>query len=355
MSVLVLTPRDLQGLVGMKEAIDIVEQGFREAAAYPIISAPRRRVHSPDGVRISNFPGGIHGLGVIGSLTISQLVTQTESNQTYAYREHPVHVLFDSKAGRLLAILIGEIDDKTLGYTSLAALPTAATSGVGFRYLVRKDAHTVGLFGSAGQAANQLLALTCERPITHVKVYSRNPDNRRRFAETYSEKFGIEITPVDSPREVVRGVDVILCATNTSVPLFDGNWLEPGQHVTGMIGSNVHLVHGGFIKQRRRELDDTTAVRADVIVCNLRELVVQDEQGDLFEPMERGLIQLDDIGELGDLAAGSFPGRTNDRQITYHKNNSVIGISFMGIAMRAYERASSQGHGVKIDLPTPGE
>ena len=109
-----------------------------------------------------------------------------------------MHVLFDSKAGRLLAILIGEIDDKTLGYTSLAALPTAATSGVGFRHLVRKDAHTVGLFGSAGQAANQLLALTCERPITHVKVYSRNPDNRRRFAETYSEKFGIEITPVDS-------------------------------------------------------------------------------------------------------------------------------------------------------------
>ena len=81
MSVLVLTPHDLQGLVGMKEAIDIVEQGFREAAAYPIISAPRRRVHSPDGVRISNFPGGVHGLGVIGSLTISQLVTQAERNQ----------------------------------------------------------------------------------------------------------------------------------------------------------------------------------------------------------------------------------------------------------------------------------
>lgn len=354
MSVLVLTPHDLQGLISMKEAIDVVEQGFREAAAYPVISAPRRRVHSPDAVRISNFPGGVHGLGVIGSLTISQLVHQGQNTQSYAYREHPVHVLFDSKTGRLLAILIGEIDDKTLGYTSLAALQTAATSGIGFRYLPRADAHTVGLFGSAGQAANQLFALTCERPITHVKVYSRNPDNRRRFAETYSEKFRVEITPVDSPREVVHGVDVILCATNTNVPLFDGNWLEPGQHVTGMIGSNVHLVHGGFLKQRRRELDDNTAARADVIVCNLRELVMQDEQGDLFEPIERGLIKLEHVHELGELVSRAFPGRTDDRQITYHKNNSVIGISFMGIAMRAYERASSLGRGVRIELPMPG-
>ena len=126
------------------------------------------------------------------------------------------------------------------------SLRTAATSGVGFRYLPRTDVKTAGLFGSAGQAANQLLALLTERPsIESVKVYSRSAENRRRFAEKYGEKFGIEIAPVQSPREAVQGVDVVFCATNTSKVLFDGDWLEAGQHVTGMIGSNVQLVAAG--------------------------------------------------------------------------------------------------------------
>jgi ornithine cyclodeaminase len=94
-------------------------------------------------------------------------------------------------------------------------------------------------------------------------------------------------------------VDIILCATNTSAPLFDGDWLEPGQHVTGIIGSNVALVRAGFRKSRRRDLDDKTAVRADVIVANLRESVMSEEQGDLFEPLQKGLIRLEKIRELG--------------------------------------------------------
>jgi ornithine cyclodeaminase/alanine dehydrogenase-like protein (mu-crystallin family) len=68
----------------------------------------------------------------------------------------------------------------------------APTSGVGYRYLPRKDVKTVGLFGAAGQAANQLLALKCERPITHVKIYRRNPENRRKFAEKYGPMFNRE-------------------------------------------------------------------------------------------------------------------------------------------------------------------
>jgi len=56
-----------------------------------------------------------------------------------------------------------------------------------------------------------------------------------------SRELGIDVRPVASPREAVRGVDVILAATNASVPVFDGNWLEPGQHVTSIVGSNARL------------------------------------------------------------------------------------------------------------------
>jgi len=352
--VLLLRPEELQGLVSMKEAIEIVEQGYREALSYPAIAAPRRRVHSPGGVRVSNFPGGIHGLGVIGTGERPDKLNKGGENQTKAFRGYPVHLVHDSNNGQLLSIMIGEVDEKTLGYTSVMALRTAATSGVGFRYLPRDGISTAGLFGSAGQAANQLLALLTERPsIGKVKIYSRDPDNRRKFARKYSQKFNVEIIPVSTPEEAVIGVDAVHCATNTSVPLFDGDLLEPGQHVTGMTGSNVQLVKSGYRSSRRREIDDRTAERADLIVCNLRETILMEEPGDLFEPMEKGLIRLEDIHELGELGTEACSGRTSDAQITYHKNTNGNGVADLGISMRAYELAKADGRGTWIKLPEP--
>ena len=195
-----------------------------------------------------------------------------------------------------------------------------------------------------------VLGLATERPIRRVKVYSRDAGNRRRFADTYGAKFDLDISPVETPREVVEGVDVVVCATSTNVVLFDGDWLEPGQHVTGIIGSNIQLVTGGFLNKRRREIDDRTAERADVIAVNLRESVITEEQGDLFEPIERGLISIDDVVELGELAAATRSGRTADHQITYHKNNNGTGASEMALAMRAYQLAKAAGRGTEIDI-----
>ena len=132
----------------------------------------------------------------------------------------------------------------------------------------------------------------------------------------------MEITPVSSIEEVIEGADVILCATNTNVELFDGDLLEPGQHVTGIIGGNVQLVQGGFVTNARREIDNRTVERADVVATNLRESVISEKQGDLYDPIEQGIIELEDIVELGEMARGLAKGRHSDDQITYHKNNN---------------------------------
>ncbi len=354
MSFLLIKPEEIQDLVSMAECIDAVEKGYVGAYHYPVINAPRRRVHSPDGVRISNFPGGVHEMGGIGAASRAERVVQEGANQRYAFREHPVHVLNNSETGELMAMVIGEPVEKTLGYTSLVALRTAATSGVAFRYMVRENAETVGLLGSGGQGANQLLALLSVRPgIKRVKLYSRSADNRRAFADKYGPKFGVEIEPVEATQEAIRGVDVLLCATNTNVELFDGDLLEPGQHVTGIIGGNIQLVQGGFLKKARREIDDRTVERADIVVANLRESIVSEQQGDLYEPIQKGLIKLDDIGELGQMAAGDFVGRANDEQITYHKNNNGTAASEIAIALLVYQKAKATGRGTKIELIAP--
>lgn len=352
--VLLLLPQDLGDVVTMAEAIDLVEQGYREAASYPLINAPRRRVFSRKAVRVSTFPGGIDGLGVIGAAVRSELVRLDAGSQTYPYREHPVHLLWDPETSHLLAIMVGEITEKRVGYSSVVALRTGATTGVGIRHLARQDARVAGVFGTGGQALHKVLALHNERPIETYKIYSRNPENRRRFCDRLAALVPARFVAVDEPREVVRGADVVLCATNSNVPVFDGDWLEPGQHVVTVVGSNAALVKGGWLAAGRRENDDRTVERADLIVTNWRELVEQEQQAGLIEPLHKGLITWDKIRELGEVLSGACPGRTDAAQITYHANNNGTAAAELAIAKFVYDRCRALGRGMKIALPVPG-
>jgi len=117
--VLLLRPQDIADVVDVSKAIDLVEQGYREAQDFPLINAPRRRVHSRKNVRISNFPGSVDGLGVIGSLTGEEQVNHDATNQGYPYREHSVYLIWNSETALLQCIMIGEIAEKRVGVLSL--------------------------------------------------------------------------------------------------------------------------------------------------------------------------------------------------------------------------------------------
>jgi ornithine cyclodeaminase/alanine dehydrogenase-like protein (mu-crystallin family) len=353
-SVLFLGPSDVKNVLGMKEAIDLVETGYGDAMRFPIINAPRRRVHSPEGVRVSNFPGGIDALGVIGSLTRGEQVTHDPKNQVYPYREHPVYLLWDSKSAHLNAILVGEITEKRIGFSSIMALRTAATTGVGIRHLARRDAAVCGVYGTGGQALHKVLACHEERAIRKYRIYSRNADNRRRFIEQLAPLVDAEFEDLSDPREVCRGADIVICATNSNVPVFDGDWLEPGVHVITVVGSNNALVKGGWLEKGRRENDDRTCERADIIVTNWRESIESEQQAGLIEPLNAGIITWDKIVELGDIVAGNHPGRTSDAQITYHANNNGTAAADMALAQRVYEICRDAGRGVKLEIPVPG-
>jgi ornithine cyclodeaminase/alanine dehydrogenase-like protein (mu-crystallin family) len=354
-TVLLLRPQEVTDVISMKEAIDVIEQGYREAAAYPLINAPRRRVHSPSRVRVSTFPGGVAGLGVIGVGARAETVAHDAATQGYPFREHPVHLLWDAETARLLAIMVGEITEKRIGYSSVVALRTGATTGVGIRHLARKDARTAGLLGAGGQALHKMLALKEERPgVRLIKVFSRDAERRRKFCDRVAALIEREVVPVESPRAAVEGVDMIVCATSSNVPVFDGHWIEPGQHVVTVVGSNAALVKGGWLKKGRRENDDETVRRADIIVTSWRESVEQDGQAGLMEPLEAGIITWDKIFELGDIIAGKVPGRTSDRQITYHANNNGTAAAELALAKLAYDRCVAMGRGMPIELPVAG-
>ncbi len=341
-----ICPNEVKGIVNMAEAIEAVRRGFREWGHNPQINAPRRRIHIPTGVRVSVHQGGVPGLGATGLMTHCEWVKPLSDHQEYPRLNHPVIVLYDAKEGELKAIIIGEVTCSELpDNVAVTGLRTAATSAIGTDILARKDAERVGLFGSAGQARNHLLALAKIRTLKEVKVYSRTAANCRRFAEAMGPLLNIDIRPVSSPEEAARGVDIILAATNSSVPVFDGRALEPGVHVTTIVGSNVGLVQGGFTKTKRREIDDATLKRSDVLSIASIQQAIQDEQGDFFDPVKNGVIRWEQVIEIGEILAGKKEGRTRPEQITLFKNNAGQGVADVALGALVLEKALSKGLG----------
>ena len=344
-------PAELKGIVSIEEAIEAVRLGFVEWGKDPQINAPRRRIHIPTGVRVSVHQGGVPAGGATGLMTHCEWVKPLSDHQEYPRLNHPVTVLYDAAEGELKAIIVGEITCSELpANVAVTGLRTAATSAVGTDALARRDAERIGILGCGGQARNHLVALCKIRRVSEVKVYSRTAANREGFAAEMSPILGLRIQAVETPREAVGGVDIVLTATNSSVPVFDGNWLERGVHVTSIVGSNVGLVRGGFTKTKRREIDDTTLRRTDIIGIASVEQAIQDEQGDIFDPIEKGIFRREQLVELGALLAGQTTGRTGADQITMFKNNAGQGVADVALGALVLRKAIENGVGQILKL-----
>ncbi len=345
---LLIRAEDVNGLLTIEEAIDAVEAGFREWGRSPELNAPRKRIMTPEGVRVSVHPGGIPSLGGIGVLAHSEHVAVSKDVQTYHNMGGPVTVLFDVKDASLMAILVGRVALRELPAERPTPIRTAATSAVGTRCLARQDSKVLGILGAGGEAKYHLLALSKTRQFGVTKVYCRTPSTREQFCRSMEKLVACEVKPASSAREAVESADVLLTATNSNVPVFNGEWLQAGAHVTSIMGGNVGLVRAGVAAKPRRELDDTTIKRAGVIVVNSREQAIQDEQADLFDPVEAGFLSWEKVGELGQLLNRMIPGRTSAEQITLFKNNAGQGVADVAVASKIYSLARRNGIGMEF-------
>jgi len=343
-------PDDHRGILAMSEAVEATLEAFRNWAKDPLVAELRRRTHTPKNVRITLHQGAAPAYGTTGIMTHAELVRIFGEKQKYPRRGRPVLVLYDSDTAALKLILVGEMHPKELlDANSVVAMPTACASMVGTDLLARKDCKVGGVFGAGDQARLHLLALTCIRKsIEKVRVFSPTRENREKFAAEMSGVLGIEVAAAESPAQVVEGADVIICATNSNVPVFDGDWLVPGQHVTSIVSSNVALLKRGHVSQMRREIDDRTLERADVLMTNVWEQEELDKTAVFWEAsLDRPLIARK-IVDAGQVLRGEKRGRIQDSQITYFKNCAFWGIGAAAIGGLIYDKLLQQKKGLVL-------
>jgi len=242
--------------------------------------------------------------------------------------------LFDADSGAPLALLDG---------ASLNPFKTGAAGAVGVDALARPDAETVGLIGSGPQARGQLRATATVRELSAVDVYSPTRANREAFAAELTETLGIPVTAVDTSSEAVADSDIVITATTANEPVFDGERLAPGTHVTAM----------GQYHPTKRELDVATIERS-VYVPDLRERVMQDA-GAFIHAVETGAVEESHIhAELGDVVAGTAPGREDDDAITVFDSGGT-GIETVAAGAMLAERARERGLGTTIEFAPASE
>lgn len=347
---LILRPEEVEGLLSIAEAIDAVEKAFADWGKHREINLTRRRLHFGD-ARLNSMPAALPSRNMIGLRIQSEILAVSGGVQTYPSRSPLVDVIFDSHDARPLAMILsstrrGITRDGIPLRTS--DIMTASISAVGTRWMSRPNSHTLALLGSGKQAQNHLIAMKAIRNFGRVKVFSPTRVHREQFAEEMAAALHLNMVPVSTVNEAIQDADIILAATNTTVPVFQGELLRDGVHITSIVGSNVGMVQSGVIAQKRRELDDATLKRAAVIGIASRELAIQDQQGDIYEQVEEGKISWDKIAELREIVGGQKLGRRSFQDITVFKNNGGQGIAELAIADLILSRARERKRGIEV-------
>ena len=326
---LILTRSDVESLLTMEDAIEAVERGFRELALGHVAMPQRAAtpVTPHNGLHLS-MPAYVGG--DVDALSVKIVTVYGDNPTRYSLPTiQGALLLHDAATGSLLAMMDAEY---------LTAMRTGAASGVATKYLARKDASIVTLFGAGAQAGAQLEAMCAVRPIEQVFVITRTRVRDVDFCLHMENKLGIPVQPCHNVRAGVESADIICTATNSRTPIFNGEWLRDGAHVNAV----------GAYTTEMRELDSHTIQTARIFVDSHQ--AAQSEAGDIMIPIARGEFSYDRVaGELGQLVTGELPGRTYESEITLFKS---VGLAIQDAvtAARVYAKAQAAGVGRKIEL-----
>ncbi len=351
---LFIQDQDVQNLLSMEDCIAAMEDAFKEYAAGRAINLPRIRLETPISkpgtcyyvnthigavskfetacIRIANQIRPIRAIGADRVRPI--MINGDDKPSEYSQRDWGLILLFSMQTGEPLAIIQG---------FTLSGIRVAATTALAAKYLARENSETLGILGTGKMARKHVEAVSGVRPIKKVKVYSPSEAHLKEFCHEMRLSLELDVQPEKEPKSVVKGADIICCATNSLNPVVLGEWLSPGQLVTTIVNSDI--------LGKKTEVDESAFIKSDVIIINDKTSVLANNQIELLEPIEKKLFGWEKIQELGKVVIGESSGRTRPDEIIYFKNNTGMAIQFAAAGHTIYQAAIKQ-KGFCKEFPT---
>jgi len=312
--VIFLSQADVKELLDLDALIDALAAAHQELSEGKASMPPRIAAFAERNGLLGAMPAYLPSAGLACKLV--SLFPENRDRHTH----QALICVFDPTNGTPVALMDG---------TYITATRTAAGSALATRLLARDDAHVLAILGSGVQARTHADALGRVRRFDEIRVASRDPG---RAAELAAELGG---KAVGSFEEAVRGADVVAATTHAAEPIVLGEWLTPGVHVNS-VGANP---------AGRGEVDAAIVSQA-LVAVEFRESTLAPPPAGAPEFRDGAP---GDVVELGELVAGTKPGRTSPEQITLYKS---VGVAVQDAAAAALvlARARERSVGREIEL-----
>ena len=305
------------------EILTAVEDGLRAQGEKKTVIEPRMHL-IPDKAFNGHFIvllGYIEPLGLAGVKIVGDYV----NNYTLGLpSEMALLNLFDPRTGMPVAILDA---------SAITDMRTGALTALGARHLARRNSKVLGHIGARGTAWWNVRLLNSIYDFDEIRIHSRRPESRTAFARRLEQDLGKKIIVTDDWESCVRGADIVVEASrlNAPTPLLKTEWIKPGAFV----------VPYGTMSAVELSLTDM-----------MDKLVVDDWGqckggmfGSLRAHVEAGKLSEHTLhAELGDIVAGTKPGRENDDEtiLFWHRGLSLSDIA-LGHTMLKKARALGIG------------
>jgi ornithine cyclodeaminase/alanine dehydrogenase-like protein (mu-crystallin family) len=304
----------------MAEIIAALEEMFREKGEGRVEMPPKPGIHTMPDAFIHAMPAYIPALKSAGVKWVSGYPENYERGLPYITG---LLILNDPETGIPLAVM---------DCVWITAQRTGAATAVAAQYLARPDSEVVGILGCGVQGRSNLEALHVLFPLKRVLAYDVNPDAQDRYVEEMSEQLGLEVVPVQEPKQAVVSCDMVV----TAGPILrvPHATIQPGWFEAGGFASLVDF-DSYWHPEAMREADK---------FCT-------DDVPQLEHYREVGYFQ--DIppihADLGELVTGRKPGRETDTERTMACNLGLA-LDDMATAPLIYRRALEQSIGTWLPL-----
>lgn len=319
---LFISDADICRLAQWHQAIDALGHAYAQPLD-PAMVPNRTMARGKDGIWLRS----LSAISPSGRYMGNKLIAASPKAKAASY----LMALFDCRDMRLSALLDAN---------QITGFRTAATTALAIRHMVQAGPQRVAILGSGFEAQGHLHALLACLDINNVQVFSPSPENRQRFAQTFSMQYPhLTVQADDRAQDAVNGASVVVCAARShdETPIFKGAWLRPGMTVAS-IGSTL---------PEQREVDPEVLRLATRIYADMPDEILHDT-GDMLAASAAGIDVAGKLRHLGQLlGTDRHKPRGEDDILVFKSVGSAL--QDVVVAEMIYDCALQAGLGV--DLP----
>lgn len=314
---LYLSNREVKQILDLGSAVEITERALRDHSEGRVIwSTPEDLAIKPDQGWQSWVTGCALETAPVSGFRIRSIKAAGGSRDPSRPPTGPrrILILSDREGGEILAIM-----DEDWCH----AVRTAAAAAVAMRALARKGAATLAMLGAGDTARAAVPVMARVFRLKEIRVTSRTPESRRRFAEEAGKEYGLDVRPVDSTAAALDGADMVISATTTPAPFVQLEWLGAGVTVYS-IGKNQEMENAVYKKCDKFVVDSWAHCK---------------NKSDMRRMLQENLLSEQDLyAELPEIITGKKAGRSSDAERIFIR---AIGLVNQDVALAhwIYRRA----------------